>query len=806
MPIHRNFAIRSFAIASLLTLPHIPLAAQTNQKVSKDLVTLGTQGSVPVIIQYASEPGDNELATLNSLSANVHRRFSSIHSIHATVPLASLSTLSQSSNVSFISLDRPVTAKQASATSAEYTYEPVNAPAVWQKGFVGTGIGVAVIDSGINAVPDLSTFGFFGGSRIVYAQSFVPGDASTGDQYGHGTHVAGLIAGNGAQSTGPQYYRTFYGTAPNANLINLRVLDQDGVGSDSAVIAAIEQAVALKKQYNIKVINLSIGRPVYESFTQDPLDMAVERAWQAGITVVVAAGNDGRDTALNAEGYGTIEAPGNDPYVLTVGAVKTEGTASINDDQVASYSSKGPSFIDHLAKPDIIAPGNIVTSLKFANDPLASQSAFVTLNSFYERWGNLTAASNNYFPLSGTSMAAGVVSGSIADLIQARPEITPDQVKAFIMRNGNRKYLPATSVATDPTSGLSYTAHNDIFTVGAGYLDIAATVNNVLSTRTLPTGTAMSPVAAYDIASNSVFLLKFPYSIWGTTNGSTTWAATDVYGQNAFGGSTVSSKAVFGWTPLYGASNVTGQPINAATVDNSSLWGTTSVLAPNDPAAYTALWGNGTPLWGTGTPLWGTGTPYTSTGTPLWGTGTPLWGTTTPLWGTGTPLWGTGTPLWGTGTPLWGTSTPLWGTGTPLWGTATPLWGTGTPLWGTSTPLWGTSSFQATSTLWGEGTPLWGTGTPLWGTGTPLWGTGTPLWGTGTPLWGTGTPLWGTGTPLWGTGTPLWGTGTPLWGTGTPLWGTGTPLWGTGTPLWGTGTPLWGTGTPLWGTSAPFEE
>ena len=233
-------------------------------------------------------------------------------------------------------------------------------------------------------------------------------------EFFHGTHVAGLIAGNGKNSTGNPYKLSFYGIAPNANLVDLRALDATGAGTDSSVIAAIEQAIALKNQYNIRVINLSLGRPIWESYTQDPLCQAVEQAWKAGIVVVVAAGNDGRDLAVNSMGYGTIEAPGNDPYILTVGAMRTMETPAIGDDLIASYSSKGPSFIDDVAKPDIVAPGNLVISLKFPNDALAVENpSFVTPNGFYRSNGNTTQVSNDYFPLSGTSMATAVTSGAV---------------------------------------------------------------------------------------------------------------------------------------------------------------------------------------------------------------------------------------------------------------------------------------------------------------------------------------------------------------------------------------------------------
>src|SRR5262249_27174248 len=152
----------------------------------------------------------------------------------------------------------------------------------WQLGYDGTGIGVAVIDSGIFDIPDLDNASKK--SRIVYSQDFVGKPAI--DQYGHGTHVAGIVGGNGVNSTGSEYTYTFRGIAPNVNLINLRVLDQYGQGTESAVIAAIQTAIALKSTYNIGVINLSLGRPVYETYTLDPLCQAVEQAWNAGIVVV----------------------------------------------------------------------------------------------------------------------------------------------------------------------------------------------------------------------------------------------------------------------------------------------------------------------------------------------------------------------------------------------------------------------------------------------------------------------------------------------------------------------------------------
>ena len=182
------------------------------------------------------------------------------------------------------------------------------------------------------------------------------------------------MAGNGANSTGTGYFKTFRGIAPNANLINLRVLDDKGAGTDSAVISAISAAIQLKSQYNIRVINISLGRPVYESYTRDPLCLAVEKAWKAGIVVVVAAGNQGRNDTKGTQGYATVTSPANDPLAITVGAMKTMDTTAWTDDLVASYSSKGPTLLDHVVKPDIVAPGNRTISIEASRTLVANQS------------------------------------------------------------------------------------------------------------------------------------------------------------------------------------------------------------------------------------------------------------------------------------------------------------------------------------------------------------------------------------------------------------------------------------------------
>ena len=631
------------------------------KKTSPDLAS-PTTSVVSVIVQYNTTPTAGEVQQLTTMGGTTPPvMLNSIHAVQISVPVSELPFIAQDGNVKYISVDRAVrahdTASTSIATSTEFTAEPINAPAVWAMGYQGTGIGVAVIDSGISNLSDLAALTT--GSRITYSQGFVstqPGDAN--DHYGHGTHVAGLIGGNGASSTGKKFFHTFLGIAPNVNLINLRVLDSNGQGSDTAVIQAIETAISLKATYNIRVINLSLGRPIFESYTLDPLCQAVEQAWKAGIVVVVAAGNNGRDLALNTEGYGTIEAPGNDPYAITVGAVRTNGTAAPSDDAMASYSSKGPSFIDQVAKPDLVAPGNLVTSLY--NGVTALQKAnptFYTPLGFYQSIGNSGMASNDYMPLSGTSMATGVTSGAVALLLNASPSLTPDAVKALLMRDANKSILPATSTVT--ANGVVYTAHNDVFTVGAGYLDIAAAVKDAKA-NAVPSGDTKSPIAVYNPDTKATHFVIDKTALWGAT---VLWGAGNVYGQNSF---------TSGSTALWGAGTTSG---------STALWGA------GTPASSTVLWGANGPT--SNTVLWGAGS--TGGSTVLWGANDPS--AFTALWGA-TVLWGAGTP--DAATALWGAngldgSTVLWGAAGSS--STTVLWGA-TTLSG-STALWGASVFAA---------------------------------------------------------------------------------------------------------------
>src|SRR5262252_6917926 len=504
-----------------------------SRKFSPDLVRMisaKASANQRVIVQYKNAPTSSQVSRVQAMGGRFHSTLALVRGGTFTMSPAALRKLAADPNVAYISPDRKLKGMD------DLTDAAVGVAAAWNAGYDGSGVGVAVIDSGINDNhTDLADA--TGVSRVVYHQDFTGTSTSNSngaqwDLYGHGTHVAGIIGGNGDDSNG-----RFAGMAPNVKLIDLRVLDQNGGGSDSMVIAAIQRAIQLKNTYNIRVINLSLGRGISTSYVNDPLCQAVEQAWRAGIVVVVAAGNYGRLSVNGSGGYGTVTAPGNDPLVLTVGAMKTMSTADRSDDQIASYSSKGPTTFDHVVKPDIVAPGNTIVSLFDSGSTLAGEYPGNKRNS---NGGKYYASSGPYFVLSGTSMASPAAAGAVALLLQQNPALTPDQVKARLMKTAYKTF-PSSTTATDPTTGQTYTSYYDLFTVGAGYMDLgAALANNDLAPVTI--GSALSPTAVYDAATGTVTVSNGNSTVagssvvWGT---SVVWGSSVVWGTNVAGSSVV---------------------------------------------------------------------------------------------------------------------------------------------------------------------------------------------------------------------------------------------------------------------------
>ena len=276
----------------------------------------------------------------------------------------------------------------------------------------GKGIGVAVIDSGISTHAALS-------GKVVASVNYATGETSTTDGFGHGTHIAGIIAG--VSNYGPTpLFKT--GVAPGAHLVNVRVLNRQGVGYTSDVIAGIQWVKQNRTRYAIRVINLSLGHPITEPCFFDPLCLAAEDAVNSGFVVVASAGNNGKD-AEDRPVLGSISTPGNAPSVITVGALNTWNTTSLSDDTVTTYSSRGPTRYDLLLKPDVVAPGNKIVSLEAAGSYLATT---------YPSLRVAGSGTNAFRQMSGTSMAAAMVSGGAALLLESSPTLTVRQLKVAL--------------------------------------------------------------------------------------------------------------------------------------------------------------------------------------------------------------------------------------------------------------------------------------------------------------------------------------------------------------------------------------
>jgi serine protease AprX len=340
-----------------------------------------------------------DVLNLCKKTGKVTQHFSSIHCTATRITCKGLHEVIRHPKVKKVYFDREVKSllDVASAT--------VRANQVWSEGTTGKGITVAVIDTGIHPHTDLN-------GRIIAFKDFVSNRQNTYDDNGHGTHVAGDVASNGASSQG-----RYRGPAPGASLVGVKVLNKKGSGSLSNVIAGIDWCIQNKERYDIRVINLSLGSQATNPCQEDPICRIVERAWSEGIVVCAAAGNDGPER-------GTISSPGIAPSIITVGAMDDKDTVDRSDDTIASFSSRGPT-IEGLVKPDVVAPGVDIVSLRSPNSFLAKQ----------------IGGSGPYISMSGTSMATPICAGIVALLLQQNPELTPNDVKRILTRTAEDREL-----------------------------------------------------------------------------------------------------------------------------------------------------------------------------------------------------------------------------------------------------------------------------------------------------------------------------------------------------------------------------
>ncbi|MBS1723080.1 MAG: S8 family peptidase [Armatimonadetes bacterium] len=545
---------RLIALALLsVTVPSVVLAGpgKTDVFVKSAMTSRATKGPVNVIAKIDGPLTTAQKHKLAAMGATVYRDLKVIGSVAVRVPAKKLSAFVALPWVKHVSSDERV------VKNDEFTFEHSLANVVYsQYQYTGKNVTIAVVDSGISNHPDLFN-SQANASRVLAGVSFVPNVTDPTDQAGHGTHVAGIIAGNAASSSGVGFIRTFYGIARNANLVNVRVLDSQGGGTVSGVVAGIDWVISHKDQYNVRILNLSLGHAVGENYTTDPLCQAVERAWSAGIFVVCSAGNAGRKnpqiqiSTTDNEGYGTqygsISSPGNDPYVITVGAMK-KMAGSRDTDRVATYSSRGPTRLDFVLKPDIMAPGNKVVSLRTPGSYLEVQNPSCVLP--LQQYCLSPMGTSKYFTLSGTSMATPVVSGAAALMLEADPTLTPDTLKARMMLSADKWAAPN----GDP----------DVATYGSGYLNVSAALSSTYSAEQA----AMSPKLTRDPMGNIII------------------DASGAWGERALWGTGVSDlRAVWGSTAL-STSTVVAQ--NRALWGDSvwgdrALWGENFMTPPGGP-------------------------------------------------------------------------------------------------------------------------------------------------------------------------------------------------------------------------------
>lgn len=472
-------ALIAVVLLALCSWPGSP-SAQRGPTISSDLHAARAKGErIRVIVQG----GESVLETLRGrLRGQLRRDLGS--GLAVDLSPEEFDRLSKDSSVAHISGDLPVFADMA------ITNRITAASSVWESssdglfglfstpGYDGSGIGVAVIDSGIAPHKAL-------GSRIAARVNLVSWEPDEpGDAFGHGTHIAGAIAGS--PSAGKRVTSQFEGgSAPGVQLVDVRVLGRTGVGLTSDVIAGIDWAIANRSRLNIRVISLALGHPVTEPSTVDPLCRAVARAVAANIVVVASAGNYGR-TPDGAPVLGGITSPGNSPAAITVGAIETNGTVDRGDDRVADYSSRGPTRFEFAVKPDVVAPGTRLVSL---------ESSGSYLSSTFPQWHIAGTGRNAYMRLSGTSMATGVVAGGAALLLDGNPNLSPAQVKAALQLGatfvydgglvgagaGTVNFAASMKLAkTDPISSLLNAVDPLLGTSsGATYRDTGTLINRV---------------------------------------------------------------------------------------------------------------------------------------------------------------------------------------------------------------------------------------------------------------------------------------------------------------------------------------
>ncbi|MGC1378399.1 MAG: S8 family peptidase [Anaerolineales bacterium] len=388
----------------------------------------------------------------------------------------------------------------------------VGADLVWQGGVIGSNVAVAVLDTGLGKITGLEK-GTDNKPRIVAWKDFVDDSKKPNDPNGHGSHVAGIIANSQQGADGD-----WNGVAPGVDLVGVRVLNASGVGTYETVILGLQWVIKNRAIYNIRVVNLSLVAPAQSPYWADPLDQAVTQTWASGLTVIVAAGNDGPEPM-------SISVPGNDPYVVTVGAFTDNFTpADWSDDYITPFSAAGPT-LDGFVKPDLIAPGAHMVSVVPADSYLVTQ--------YPDNW-----IKKSYFKLAGTSQATAVVSGIAALVISKNPALTPNQVKLRLTYTA----LPwVNAAATDATYSMWQQGSGRANAPDAVFANVTGSANQGMDIQADLAGRIHYEGYSYYDKTTGTYRLLNPFNNW-----------TGKYG--AWDGSHGAWSSSHGaWSSLYGA-------------------------------------------------------------------------------------------------------------------------------------------------------------------------------------------------------------------------------------------------------------
>jgi serine protease AprX len=374
-------------------------------------ITASVITGVPAASAGSSETVIVTASAVLEVGGSVQTQFHLINGVLASIPTAAAAVLDALPGI-VVTPDAQVSLQDVPESTGPHApsdafLTQTGASQLAAQGDTGQGVTVAVVDTGIDQLPDFS-------GRLIGGVDLTGGGDPFQDSYGHGTFVAGLIAGDGASSNGQ-----YSGEAPGANLVSIKVAGANGLTNLGTIIQGLQWAVDHQALYQIKVLNLSLGFQSSESTVVNPLDLAVSAVWNAGITVVASAGNAG---PFN----GTILSPGDDPLVITVGALDDMGAAtdSTNGDEMTDFSSAGPTSPDGWVKPDLVTSGRSVVSLAAPGSSLVSEYPSAQIGT-----ANFTG--------SGTSFSTAITSGAVALILQDNPGLTPNQVKARLLGNTN---------------------------------------------------------------------------------------------------------------------------------------------------------------------------------------------------------------------------------------------------------------------------------------------------------------------------------------------------------------------------------